>query len=89
MLNGFYAKTYEEELPNKNMFVSFMVDQVDINNWLSALGIDNLNNTQRELLIEMRLRMVEMTTERADLERSGIHRYDHIRLVSRRIDFRT
>lgn len=25
MLNGFYAKTYEEELPNENMFVSFMV----------------------------------------------------------------
>ena len=30
MLNGFYAKTYEEELPNKNMFVSFMVEQKDI-----------------------------------------------------------
>ena len=30
MLNGFYAKTYEEELPNKNMFVSFMIDQNDI-----------------------------------------------------------
>ena len=30
MLNGFCAKTYEEELPNKNMFVSFMVEQKDI-----------------------------------------------------------
>ena len=25
MLNGFYAKSYEEELPNENMFVSFMI----------------------------------------------------------------
>ena len=30
MLNGFYAKSYEEELPNDNMFVSFMRDQRDI-----------------------------------------------------------
>ena len=30
MLNGFCAKSYEEELPNKNMFVSFMVEQKDI-----------------------------------------------------------
>jgi hypothetical protein len=32
MLNGFYAKTYEEELPNENMFVSFMVEQKDVTN---------------------------------------------------------
>ena len=30
MLNGFYAKSYDEELPNENMFVSFMRDQKDI-----------------------------------------------------------
>lgn len=30
MLNGFYAKSYDEELPNENMFVSFMRDQRDI-----------------------------------------------------------
>ena len=30
MLNGFIAKSFEEELPNKNMFVSFMVEQKDI-----------------------------------------------------------
>ena len=29
MLNGFYAKSFEEELPNKDMFVSFMVEQKD------------------------------------------------------------
>ncbi|MBR1415949.1 MAG: S46 family peptidase [Prevotella sp.] len=30
MLNGFIANSYEEELPNEGMFVSFMVDQRDI-----------------------------------------------------------
>ena len=30
MLNGFYAKTYEEELPNEDLFVSFMVEQKDV-----------------------------------------------------------
>ena len=30
MLNGFYAKSYDEELPNPNMFVSFMRSQEDI-----------------------------------------------------------
>ena len=30
MLNGFYAKTLADELPNKDMFVSFMVEQKDV-----------------------------------------------------------
>ena len=30
MLNGFCAKSYEEELPNEDMFVSFMIDQLDV-----------------------------------------------------------
>ena len=36
MLNGFYAKSYEEELPNENMFVSFMRSQEDITCRLQA-----------------------------------------------------
>ena len=39
MLNGFYAKSYEEELPNENMFVSFMVEQKDITDVLAAKGL--------------------------------------------------
>ena len=42
MLNGFYAKSFEEELPNKNMFVSFMVEQKDITDILKKKGIDNV-----------------------------------------------
>ena len=30
MLNGFIAKSFEEELPNEDMFVSFMVEQKDV-----------------------------------------------------------
>jgi hypothetical protein len=30
MIDGFVAKSYDEELPNKDMFVSFMVEQRDI-----------------------------------------------------------
>ena len=36
MLNGFFAKSYEEELPNENMFVSFMRSQEDITDKLWA-----------------------------------------------------
>ncbi len=42
MLNGFYAKSYEEELPNENLFVSFMVKQEDVSQRLKALGVDDL-----------------------------------------------
>ena len=30
MLNGFYAKSYEEELPNEYLFVSFRIEQKDV-----------------------------------------------------------
>src|SRR5574344_117213 len=40
MLNGFYAKNYSEELPNENMFVSFMVDQKEITDRVEKLGYD-------------------------------------------------
>ena len=36
MLNGFIAQSYEEELPNEGMFVSFMVSQEDITDQLPA-----------------------------------------------------
>ena len=52
MLNGFYAKTYEEELPNKNMFVSFMVNQEDVTKRLSTLGFNGMTTEQQEALID-------------------------------------
>ena len=44
MLNGFYAKTLEEELPNENMFVAFMIDQKDITDRIMAQGFDQMTS---------------------------------------------
>lgn len=52
MLNGFYAKTYEEELPNEDMFVSFMVEQRDVTERLRAAGIDKLKPSEQDALID-------------------------------------
>ena len=43
MRDGFYAKTYEEELPNENMFVSFMISQRDVTSDLEQLGMYKLS----------------------------------------------
>ena len=51
MLNGFYAKTYADELPNKNMYVSFMVEQKDITPELEKRGINSMNASEREKLL--------------------------------------
>ena len=52
MLNGFFAKSYAEELPNENMFVSFMVEQKDVTDKVMSLGYDKLDNKKRDELID-------------------------------------
>ncbi len=52
MLNGFYAKSYAEELPNENMFVSFMVDQKDITEELAAKGLYKLPIDKQSAFID-------------------------------------
>ena len=47
MLNGFYAKSFEEELPNQNMFVSFMVEQKDVTDELLAQGLEQMTEKRR------------------------------------------
>ncbi len=42
MLNGFNAQSYAEELPNEDLFVSFMVDQRDITDLLNEMGLKDL-----------------------------------------------
>ncbi len=42
MLNGFVANSYEEELPNKRLFVSFMIEQTDVTDSLNAIGLSRL-----------------------------------------------
>ena len=47
MLNGFVSNSNEEELPNKDLFVSFMVEQKDITSMLDSLGIQEMNSDDR------------------------------------------
>ena len=47
MLNGFIAKSYDEELPNKDMFVSFMVEQKDVTDQLLEQGFDKMAKDRR------------------------------------------
>ena len=70
MLNGFYAKSFEEELPNKGMFVRFMVEQKDITPMLEQRGIKEMDNDAREKLlndVENEL-LKEVHAKDADLE---------------------
>ena len=52
MLNGFCAQSYEEELPNEDMFVSFMIDQRDITPRLDSLGFYQLGSTRQSALLD-------------------------------------
>ena len=52
MLNGFYAKDYKDELPNKNLFVSFMVEQKDITSLLDSLGIYNMMPSEQDRFLD-------------------------------------
>ena len=54
LLNGFYAKSLEEELPNEDLFVSFMIEQKDVTaDVLPQLqGLDNEARASRVDSIE-------------------------------------
>ena len=52
MLNGFYAKTQEEELPNKNMFVSFMVEQKDVTDLILTPEFEKKNSDERSFFLD-------------------------------------
>ena len=66
MLNGFYAKSYEEELPNENMFVSFMISQQDVTDSILSHGYYELTEDEQEELIknfEQRLNLRAMAQD--------------------------
>ena len=70
MLNGFVAKNYEEELPNKDMFVSFMVSQQDITDRLTQLGIDQRDKEAKSALIDS---LQNALTQEAKAQDSTLH----------------
>lgn len=52
MLNGFVSKSFEEELPNENLFVSFMVSQRDYTAEVMKHNIYSLPHEKREALLD-------------------------------------
>ncbi len=52
MLNGFVANSYEEELPNERLFVSFMIEQKDVTAYLDSLGLNNLAQSKRAQFVD-------------------------------------
>ena len=52
MLNGFCAQSYEEELPNKDMFVSFMVEQKDVTDEVVTPAFERMSSRERETYLD-------------------------------------
>ena len=52
MLNGFVSNSYEEELPNKDLYVSFMIEQKDITAYLDSLGLGKLAQGKRAHFVD-------------------------------------
>ncbi len=48
MKDGFVANSFEEELPNKNLFVAFMVAQKDVTAEVEADGFRELSNEDKQ-----------------------------------------
>lgn len=66
MLNGFYAPTFKDELPNKNMFVSFMKDQQDVTERLHRMGLEQLDNDGKGALIDSLETLLTDSVKRID-----------------------
>lgn len=52
MRDGFYARTFADELPNKDMFVSFMVEQRDVTAALDSLGINTMKPSEQTAFLD-------------------------------------
>ena len=52
MLNGFIAKSFEEELPNKDMFVSFMVEQKDVTDQIITDAFRQMDTRQQAIYLD-------------------------------------
>ena len=71
MLNGFCAKSYEEEIPDSNTFVSFMVGQEDVTNLLEKHGALNLTDSKRR--VEIIDSIANEMTSSAKAQDSSLH----------------
>lgn len=53
MLNGFCAKSFAEELPNEELFVSFMVAQKDVTDIVEEYNFRDLSSSKREEILNL------------------------------------
>lgn len=66
MKDGFYAKSFKDELPNEDLFVSFMVSQEDVTARLQALGIDDMDYDRQDALIDSVAAVMTDSVKRID-----------------------
>ena len=66
MKDGFYAKSFKDELPNENLFVSFMVSQEDVTARRQALGIDDMDYDRQDALIDSVAAVMTDSVKRID-----------------------
>lgn len=52
MLNGFVSHSFDEELPNEDLFVSFMVSQEDYTDKVLACGLRAMSSTEQDMLLD-------------------------------------
>lgn len=69
MLNGFVSQSFEEELPNEDLFVSFMVSQKDFTDEVLKAGIRGMNLMQQDSLLN---EMEQAEQERIQAEDSTL-----------------
>lgn len=66
MLNGFYAKTQADELPNDGMFVSFMISQKDITDRINTPAFQKMSNLEKEKAIDSIENVLSDSVSKAD-----------------------
>ncbi len=66
MLNGFVSNSYEEELPNEGLFVSFMIEQKDVTAYLDSLGLNSLIEAKRAQFVDSIENMMQKDIRQQD-----------------------
>ena len=66
MLNGFVSNSYEEELPNEGLFVSFMIEQKDVTAYLDSLGLNTLIEAKRAQFVDSIENMMQKDIRQQD-----------------------
>ena len=70
MRDGFVAQSFAEELPNKDMYVSFLVSQEDITYRLEALGINEMDYQHKAMLLDS---LTNVLTKQAKKNDKSLH----------------